>query len=263
MEAVDQQVAAIHFAQYSGFPGADQMSAATATMQTAAGGWPAAKQAVVAAAQLVVQNGPTVAQLASGATTAEQIASALTAFRQGPLVQIVAAFGGAQTQFDTFSTNLSQAYTGSTSANQTAASALQTAQIQLQISEGQLEAAERHAESAGSIAKSIFSGGIYGIVELEKIKKEYDSLHSQTDLLRAEEQAYTLSLGSFEQMLGAAKQADAALDTVNTALQQLVNSIDDTTGQTSSTLVVMQAYLVQFQTEFASAVANARNLAAA
>src|SRR5688572_20471605 len=83
IRVVDQQIAAIHFQQYSGFPGADPMTAATAAMQDAAGGWPSTKQAVLAAANAVIQGGPAAASLATGATTAAAIASAMASFRQG------------------------------------------------------------------------------------------------------------------------------------------------------------------------------------
>jgi hypothetical protein len=263
VQFIDQQVAAIRFAQYSGFAGADQMSAATATMQAAASGWSATRLAVVSAAQLVAQNGPAAAQVGSGATTAGQIATALEAFRQGPLAQIVAAFNQARSSFDAFSSSLTQAYDAAANANQAAVAALQTARIQLQIAQGQLQADEDAANSAASIVATIFSFGIYGIVEIKKLEDEISSLNNQANQLNAQEQAYAASLGSFQNVLGAARQADYALDTVNTSLQQLGNAIDDITAQTSATLVVMQAYLKQFQTEFANAAANAGGLASA
>lgn len=262
VQLIDSQVAAIHFEQYSGFPGADEMSAATRTMQAAAGGWPATKAAVVGAARLLVGSGPAVAALGTAnAPSAAVLAQQVTAWRTGPLAQIVSAFAGSKTGFDNFYNALTKAYTQSAAANTDALNALQAQRIKLQIAEGQLQADEKSASSAGSIIASIFTAGIYGMVELKKLQDEINDLNNQARTLSSEQRAYAVSVGSFQNVLGATKQANLALDTVNTSLQQMVNSVDDITAQTSTNLTVMQAYLKMFQTEFANAVTQAQALA--
>jgi hypothetical protein len=260
---IDRQIAGIRYQQYGGFPGAEQMSQATRIMQDAAGGWTPTKQGIVGAAQLVVQGGPTAATLGGGATTVSALSGALSGFRQGPLAQAIAAFTRAQAQFDNFNSAMNNAYTASANANQAAASFLQQAQIRLQIARGQLQADQSKVDSAGSIVEAIFTFGISLINEMHALQNEVDQLNQQQWQLSEQESAYALSLGSFQNALGAVKQASYALDTVGTAFQQLGNAIDDITSGTSTTLVVMQAYLKMFQAQYAGAVVSAQTLISA
>lgn len=259
---IDQQVAAIQYHSYSGFTGADQMSAATGVMQAAAGRWPATRASILAAANLVVGGAAAAAQIGTDAmlstATPGSVATSIGNFRQGPLAGMINAFGQAKTACDGFDTAMSSAASSSAGASSTAAAALMQAQISLQMAEHQLKHDEDKLHSAGSIILGIVSLGIYTITEIKSLQQEIDSLNAQSRALSQQELAYSVSLGSFQNAVSATKQASYAIGTVTTALQQLGNSLDDIINLTSPSLVVMQAYAKAFSDEFAGAVAEAK-----
>ncbi|MGZ5044908.1 MAG: hypothetical protein ACXV8P_08955 [Methylobacter sp.] len=263
IQLVDQQVAAINYAQIQGgFEGADEMYQAIATMKNAAAAWPSVKSAILAAAQETVNAGPAAASLGDAANTVQQIAIDVKGFVAATMNKIISDFASAKNNFDTFNEAMDHAYSVSANANQAAANAIQRNRLEIDNQIQNLNAEEEDLRSAGSIIIGIFSLGISYAVEIEKLEKEANQLRNEEQQQQYQENCYQASLGSFKNALDATKLASYALSTLSTSLQQSVNSVNDIAASTSDNLIVMQAQLQQFKTEFAAAVTIVRKLMA-
>lgn len=263
IQLVDQQIAALNFVQIQGgFQGAQQMAQAVAGMKTAAAPWPGVKAAIFAAARETLAAGPAAAALGNADSTAAQLAADVNAFATGTLTKIVSDFASAQAGFNTFSAGMDQAYSQSANANQAAANAIAQGQQQINYEIQMLNAKESNLRSAGSIIIGIFSAGISYAVEIRQLEQEADQLRSQEQQQSYQLALYQNSLGSFNNALNATKLAAYALSTLSTSLQQSANAVKDVSSTTNANLIVMQAELAQFKSEFAQAVATVSQLLA-
>lgn len=261
IQLVDQQLAAINFAQIQGgFPGAQEMAQAVAGMKNAAAPWPQVKAAIFAAAAETQAAGPVAASLGNADSTAAQLASDVQAFSNGTLNKIVADFASAQAGFNAFSAGMDQAYSSGANANQTAANAIAQSQQQINDEIAMLNARVSNLSSASSIIIGIFSLGISYAVEMRQLQEEADQLRSQEQQQAYEMSLYQNSLGSFNNALNSTKLASYALSTLSTSLQQSANAVNDISSGQNTNLIVMQAELAQFKSEFAQAVATVSQL---
>lgn len=263
IQVVDQQIAAINFAQVQGgFAGAQEMAQAVGGMKNAAAPWPNVKAAIFAAARETLAAGPAAAALGNADTTAAQLAADVQAFAVGTLDKIVSDFAAAQAGFNKFSAGMDQAYSQSANANQAAANAIAQGQQQINYEIQMLNAKESNLRSASSIIIGILSAGISYAVEIRQLEQEADQLRSQEQQQSLQLAMYQNSLGSFHNALNATKLAAYALSTLSTSLQQSANAVTDVATKTNANLIVMQAELAQFKSEFAQAVATVSQLLA-
>jgi hypothetical protein len=261
IQVVDQQVAAISYAQINGgFPGAGQMAQAVQRMQVAAAPWPQIKSGILQAAAKAVAAGPVAAALGNTDTTAAQLLNDMQVFAASELDPVVAGFAAATAAFNDFQIGMAQSYAFSADANQAAANAVAASQQQINDAIAMLQAREQNLSSAGSIITGIFSFGISYAVELRQLQEEAAQLGDQENQQQFMLRSYQASLGTFNNALNATKVASYALLTLSTSLQQAGNGLDDVTRSSSPNLQVMQAFLQQFKSEFALAVAKIQTL---
>jgi predicted nucleic acid-binding Zn-ribbon protein len=263
IQIVDQQVAAINYAQIQGgFDGAAQMAQAVWQMQQAASHWPPVKASIMTAAQAGVAAGPLASAVGNGDTTAAQLAEHLQSFQAQTLNPLIAQFAASEQQFNTFSQSMDQAYDMSANANQSAAAAIRMQQLMVNNEIAQLQANIDNLSSAGSIITGIFSLGISYAVEISNLRDQQNRLQNDEQRQQYQYQCYQNSLGTFNNALNATKLASYALSTLGTSLQQASNKLSTISTMTNSNLIVMQAELQAFKAEFAQAVITIQQLIA-
>ena len=262
IQLVDQQVQQISYAHIQGgFQGADDMITALAAMQSTASKWPGVKSEVEGAAKLTVDAGPTAADIGTSASeSAADLAAELQKFSDVVLKNVDTAYASAEAAFNAFSEGMSKAYSDSVNANAAASAAITRQQVQIESDIKSLQAKVDDLKSAGSIILGILTLGATTIAQIEKLQGQEASLHSEEARHQHELQLYQASLASFKNAANATKLASYALDSVQNALQQATNSVNDMVANSSTNLTVMQAYVSQFKAQYAGAVSNAQKL---
>jgi hypothetical protein len=262
MAMLDQQLAAVGSTNVApDFPGAAPMVSALGQMKQAAGQWPAVKAALLAAAQSTVDAGPAASLLGvSDAGDATAMAADVAGFVTSTLQPLQSHYQTATSGFDTFAGNLANVESAAGVANTDAVKALDAAQADIQSRIEHINAKIKDLKSAGSIIVGILSGGISVAVELEKLQGEIASLNSAERAETLQQQAYSMAYSQFTNACSAEAVAVKAIATVNTALQQAVNTLNDVSTGSSSNLTVMQAELSAFREDFAGAVTASRSM---
>ncbi|WP_218673690.1 hypothetical protein, partial [Candidatus Entotheonella palauensis] len=258
---VDQQVQEISYAQIQGgFEGAKQMIASIDEMKRAAAPWPTVKSVVQSAARQTVNAGPTAAALGDPVTDAATLAAELRKFSSEVLSGIVASYSSAESAFYNFSEGMNKAYRDSASANTEAEAAITREQAQIDADIKALQSREDDLKSAGSIILGILTLGASTTAQIIKLENQANDLRKEEERHKHELEYYQASLSAFKNAENSTKLASYALDSVQNALQQAANSVDDMVANSSTNLAVMQAYVTQFKEQFAGAVTNAQKL---
>ena len=259
---VDQQLAAVVSTNIvPNFPGSTPMVNALSQMQQVAGQWPAVKSALVAAAQATVNAGPAASALGvADAPDATALAADVSGFVTNTLQPLQTQYQNAKSGFDTFAADLANAESNAANANAGAVQALDAAQLAIQAQINEINRQIKHLKSAGSIVIGILSGGITISEEIRKLKDESASAQNHEQTYRLQQQAYSMAYSQFTNACSAESVAVTAIATVNTSLEQAVNSLDDVNTSSSSNLAVMQADVSSFGREFAGAVTAASSM---
>ena len=137
---------------------------------------------------------------------------------------------------------------------QAAAAAVRAQQLAINNEIAQLQANIDNLSSAGSIITGIFSAGISYAIEIHRLQDQQQQLRNHEQQQSYEQQCYQNSLGTFNNALNSTKLACYALSTLSTSLQQASNKLSTISTMTNSNMIVMQAELQAFKTEFAQAV---------
>jgi hypothetical protein len=260
-QMVDQQMQTLYYPNIGPwFPGAGQMANAQMTMRTAANGWPATKAAVVTAAQGVVATSGPVSMLADGTTNVAEIQEMVRGFAAGPLSALKFSFANAKNSFDNFTQNLDNAYSQSANANASALVYLTQNQIQTQAAVANYNQEINNLYSAGSVIMGIITLGATELEQIMQLRHQIQIVEQMQQNLQNEQQGYNMSLATLSNALNSTKTASLALLTLDTSIEQVLNSLNCIAAQTSSNLVVMQAELAQLKNEFAQAVQQASQL---
>lgn len=259
---VDQQLAAVQSSNIvPNFPGSAPMVTALAQMRQVAGEWPTVKAALVAAAQATVSAGPSASTLGvADAQDATALAADVSGFVTATLQPLQSQYQKAKSGFDSFASALANAEATAGNANADAVQALDAAQLAIQSKISEIHHQIDHLKSAGSIIVGILSGGITVAEEVHKLNDEIASLQSNEKTYAMQRQAYSMAYSQFTNACSAESIAVTAIATVNTALEQAVNSLADVSTSSSNNLVVMQAYVSSFRQEFAGAVTAASSM---
>jgi hypothetical protein len=262
MALVDSQVIAVFQANVvPNFPGAQPMVDALAQMQQAAAQWQGVKGTLLSAARSTVAAGPAASVLGIiNSGDAASLAAALSAFVTSTLQPLQLQYQAAQSGFDTFSANLAHVDSTAGAANTEAVQALDAEQASIQAQVDDINAKINQLNSAGSIIVGILTGGISIAVQLENLKSEMSSLQNAEQAQTAQQQAYAMAYSQFTNACSAEALAVKATATLNTALEQAVNALNDVNAESSGNLVVMQALVASFRQEFAGAVAASQTM---
>lgn len=255
MAMVDTQVTAVEATNIvPNFPGDQPMIDALGQMKQAAGQWPSIKGMLQAAAQATIGAGPNAATLGVNINDAEILQQLLASFVMGVLQPLQQEYQAAQGAFDNFSANLANTESLASNANAQAVQALDAEQAQIQSQIDDINAKIKDLSSAGSIIIGILSGGISIAVQMQKLKDEEASLQGEEAQAANQKQAYGMAYSQFVNASSAASLAVQATATLNTALEQAVNTLNDVSTSSSGNLIVMQAELTSFRQDFAGAV---------
>jgi chromosome segregation ATPase len=256
MALLDGQVTAVEQANVvPNFPGAQPMVDALAQMKQAAGQWRGVKGTVVSAALSTVEAGPAASVLGvSSADDAASLAAAILTFVESTLLPLQRQYRAAQGAFDTFSENLAQAESIASDANTDAVQALDTEQAAIQAQINDINAQINQLNSASSIIIAILTGGASIEEQMANLMSEQASLRNTEQAATAQRQAYAMAYSQFTNACSAAALAVRATATLNTALEQAVNALNDVIINTSGNVMVMQAEVSSFRQEFAGAV---------
>lgn len=265
---IDQQTEAINIARIGrGFKGAEEMDNAVSILKKAAKPWPKVKASIIAAANDIVQQESKVKSLGGIDKSVAELQATLTAYATGPLKQLKENFAVAKSGFDTFERNLDAAYSESLNANAKAEVAIKREKATLKKSKERLDNLMKDMTGDPSSTSSPFSldrlvGGIPGggLALLPKYKRELEEVIGRQEELAFNEECYKEALASYTNILSATKITSYALLTLDTTIQQSLNSLNDMSALTSANLTVMKAELEQFKTEFESAVRRAAHL---
>jgi hypothetical protein len=262
MAMLDSQLTAVEQTNVvPNFPGAQPMVNALGQMKQAAGQWPAVKSSLLVAAMDTVNAGPAASRLGVGNTVdAATLAAVLSAFVTSVLQPLQRRYRDAQTSFDTFSDTLARVESAAAVANTDAVKALDATQADIQSRVDDINAKINDLKSAGSIIVGILSGGISIAVQLKNLQDEIASLRDAERAATLQRQAYAMAYSQFTNACSAEVLAVKATATLNTALEQAVNALNDIVANSSGSLVVMQAYLTSFREEFAGAVSASRSM---
>lgn len=258
---LDEQLSAVERANVvPNFAGAQPMVDALGQMKQAAGQWPAIKQSLLAAALATVQAGPTACVLGIGNADAASLAAALSAFTTSTLEPLQLQYRAAQTGFDTFSENLARVESAAGVANVDAVKALDAEQADIQSRIEDINAKIKELKSPGSIIVGILSGGISIGIQVKKLQDEIASLKDAERAATLQRQAYAMAYSQFTNACSAEVLAVKAIATLNTSLEQAVNTLNDINTNSSGNLVVMQADVASFRQEFAGAVSASQTM---
>jgi hypothetical protein len=261
MALLDSQVTVVEQANVTpDFPGAQPMVNALAQMKQAAGQWQEVKSTLLSAAVSTVQAGPIASVLGSGDENVASLAAVLSSFVTSVLQPLQLQYRAAQSGFDTFSAKLALAASTASNANSEAVQALSADQAAIQAQIDDINAKISQMKSAGSIIIGILTGGISIAVQLENLKNEEASLQNAEQQETAQQQAYAMAYSQFVNACSAEALAVKATATLNTALEQAVNTLNDVYASSSGNLVVMQAELASFRQEFAGAVSASQTM---
>lgn len=262
MALLDGQLTAVEEANIvPNFPGAQPMVDALAQMQQAAGQWRDVKGTLLSAALSTVEAGPAASVLGiSNTGDAASLAAALSGFVTSTLQPLQLRYRAAQAGFDTFSENLARVESTASAANTDAVQALDAEQAAIQAQVGDINAKINQLQSPGSIIIGILSGGISIAVQLENLKSEMASLQDAEQAATAQQQAYAMAYSQFTNACSAEVLAVKATATLNTALEQAVNTLNDIDASSSGNLIVMQAEVASFRQEFAGAVSASQTM---
>lgn len=259
---LDQQLAAVLSTNIvPNFPGSAPMVNALAQMQQVAREWTAIKAALVGAAQATADAGPAASSLGTAnAQDAAALAADVSGFVTATLRPLQMRYQQAKSGFDAFASALANADSAAANANAGAAQALDAAQLAIQTQINEIHREIEHLNSAGSIIIGILSGGITVAEEVHKLRDQIAALQGNERTYAMQKQAYSMAYSQFTNACSAESIAVTAIATVNTSLEQAVNSLNDINTSSSSNLVVMQAYISSFRQEFAGAVTAASSM---
>jgi hypothetical protein len=262
MAMLDDQLAAVARTNVvPNFPGAQPMVNALWQMKQAAAAWPAVKSSLLGAAQATVKAGPAAIALGTGNSgNAAALAGALSAFVTSTLQPLQQQYRVAQGSFDTFSETLARVESAASVANTDAVKALSAEQADIQSRVDDINAKINELKSAGSIIVGILTGGISIGVQLKNLEDEIGSLRDAEHAATLQRQAYGMAYSQFTNACSAEVLAVKAIATLNTALEQAVNTLNDINTSSSGNLIVMQAELASFRQEFAGAVSASQTM---
>jgi chromosome segregation ATPase len=182
------------------------------------------------------------------------LATAILAFVESTLLPLQRQYRTAQGAFDTFSENLAQAESIARDANTDAVQALDAEQAAIQAQIDDINAQINQLNSASSIIIAILTGGASIEEQMANLMSEQASLRNTEQAATAQRQAYAMAYSQFTNACSADALAVRATATLNTALEQAVNALNDVIINTSGNLMVMQAEVSTFLREFAGAV---------
>lgn len=264
---IDQQMDAINSTKiYEEFEGATEMVNAVSIIKKAASPWPQIKASIITAAQEIVRQESTIKSLGNSENSVALLQVTLTTYATGTLTQLKNNFAVAKSGFDTFEQNLDAAYRESVHANAKAEVAINREKVSFKKSKERLNNLI-HAAMGSPSSSSLFSidslvGSVPGVnlLLIPKLKRELEEVVGREEELLGFERVYKAALTSYSNILSATKITSYALLSLDTTIQQSLNSLNDMSALTNTNLIVMKAELKQFKIEFAGAVQNARHL---
>jgi hypothetical protein len=211
-------------------------------VQTLAAGWPVTKQAIHAAAKKTVDSAGTVAALGENDPTVAVLILDMETFEKGTLKDIQACFATAKSALDKSNADGVALY----QAGQKLIYDL--AQKEIYAIGQEIHQLQAELEKGGENAQIS--------AEIVQCKGQKAALEKTPVPTNGSDPNYKYASG----VVTSTSTGLDAIATVNTSLVQVANKLRDLTTSTNPDLAVMKAFLLAFQTEFASAVAEAKTL---